>query len=73
MTGVQTCALPICFTEAQAADDSLFGDDRLLDFVTGLTLDEPAPLKRLVADIRAFENGMPAADDMAAMLVSIGA
>ncbi|HEY9211662.1 MAG TPA: fused response regulator/phosphatase [Ancylobacter sp.] len=60
------------FTEAQAADDSLFGDDRLLDFVTGLALDEPAPLKRLVGDIRAFENGMPAADDMAAMLVSIG-
>jgi sigma-B regulation protein RsbU (phosphoserine phosphatase) len=60
------------FTEAQAADESLFGDDRLLAFVSSMTPDEPAPLRRLVVDVRAFENGGPAADDMAAMLVSVG-
>jgi sigma-B regulation protein RsbU (phosphoserine phosphatase) len=59
------------FTEAHDPAGGLYGDARVADFVAGLAAGEPAPLKRLVADVRAFEAGRPASDDMAAIFLSL--
>jgi sigma-B regulation protein RsbU (phosphoserine phosphatase) len=52
-------------TEATAPDDTLFADMRVVDWLA-----EPqTTLASLVAKVRAFEAGQPAADDVAALLV----
>jgi phosphoserine phosphatase RsbU/P len=60
------------FTEANDPDGTLYGDQRVAAFVTSLEPAEPAPLKRLLDDIRQFEAGRPASDDTAAILLSLG-
>lgn len=60
------------FTEAQDTDAAFYGDGRVADFVAGIVDGEIEPLGRLVDDVRAFESGAEASDDMAAILVSLG-
>ncbi len=61
------------FTEAHDPKGTLYGDDRVAAFMAAVQADEADPLTRLVADVRAFEAGRPAFDDMAALLVTYGA
>jgi sigma-B regulation protein RsbU (phosphoserine phosphatase) len=59
------------FTEAQDAADQLYGEGRVETFVRELAADAAQPLQRLVAEVRAFEAGRPAFDDMAAILLTL--
>ena len=58
-------------TEGAAADKSLFGEDRTEAWL--LRAGSDASLDALVSEVRAFEAGEPAADDVAAVLVKIRA
>jgi phosphoserine phosphatase RsbU/P len=60
------------FTEANDPAGVLYGEERILDFVAGLGPQEAEPLARLVGDIRTFEAGEPASDDIAAILLTLG-
>jgi sigma-B regulation protein RsbU (phosphoserine phosphatase) len=60
------------FTEAHDAGSQLYGDDRVASFVAGLAVDAADPLPALIRDVRAFEAGLPAFDDMAAILLTLG-
>ncbi|RTL93142.1 fused response regulator/phosphatase [Ancylobacter aquaticus] len=57
-------------TEAHDHSGALYGEERVGDFLAALG-DEKAPLPRLAAGVRAFEAGLPAFDDMAALLLSL--
>jgi phosphoserine phosphatase RsbU/P len=59
------------FTEAHDADNAVFGEARVEAFLSGLEANEGEPLKRLAGQVRAFEAGRPAFDDMAAILLSL--
>ena len=58
--------------EAHDAARSLYGDDRVAAFVAALKADVADPLPSLIRDVRAFEAGLPAFDDMAAILLTLG-
>jgi len=58
-------------TEGASADKSLFGEDRTEAWLSGTGSD--ASLGALIAEVRVHEAGEPAADDVAAVLVSIRA
>jgi sigma-B regulation protein RsbU (phosphoserine phosphatase) len=60
------------FTEAHDAADELFGEPRIAAFMAALPPDADQPLPTLVGQVRAFEAGRPAFDDMAAILLSLG-
>jgi sigma-B regulation protein RsbU (phosphoserine phosphatase) len=60
------------FTEAHDAGSQLYGDDRVAAFVAALTANAADPLPNLIRDVRAFEAGLPAFDDMAAILLTLG-
>jgi sigma-B regulation protein RsbU (phosphoserine phosphatase) len=60
------------FTEAHDPQAALYGDDRVAAFMAAVQPGEADPLTRLVGDVRAFEAGRPAFDDMAALLVTYG-
>jgi len=60
------------FTEANDPDGALYGDERVATFVTSLEPSDPAPLQRLLVNVRQFEAGRPASDDTAAILLSLG-
>jgi sigma-B regulation protein RsbU (phosphoserine phosphatase) len=59
------------FTEAHDPGGSMYGEARVENFLTSLEASEPEPLKRLAGQVRAFESGRPAFDDMAAILLSL--
>jgi sigma-B regulation protein RsbU (phosphoserine phosphatase) len=59
------------FTEAHHPDGSLYGEARVSEFLAGLDPSEPEPLQRLVGLVRTFEGGLPAFDDVAALLLSV--
>jgi sigma-B regulation protein RsbU (phosphoserine phosphatase) len=59
-------------TEAHHPDGQLFGDSRVADFLATLDPAEAEPLKRLVGSVRIFESGLPAFDDTAAILLTLG-
>jgi sigma-B regulation protein RsbU (phosphoserine phosphatase) len=59
------------FTEAHDAARMLYGDDRVSTFVAGLETGAPEPLQSLIREVRAFEAGLPAFDDMAAILLTL--
>jgi len=61
------------FTEAHDPANALYGDDRVQAFLAGLAPAELRPLRQLAAQVRAFEGGRPAFDDMAALLLSFDA
>ena len=58
-------------TEGSAPDKSLFGEDRTEAWL--LRAGPDASLGPLVAEVRAYEAGEPAADDVAAVLVTVRA
>ena len=58
-------------TEGAAPDTSLFGDDRTEAWLVGAGAE--ASLGALVSEVRTFEAGEPAADDVAAVLVKVRA
>ncbi|MBS9476131.1 PP2C family protein-serine/threonine phosphatase [Ancylobacter radicis] len=59
------------FTEAQNAGETLYGEERLSALFAALGAEKASPLHRLVRDVRAFEEGLPAFDDMAAILLTL--
>jgi phosphoserine phosphatase RsbU/P len=59
------------FTEAHDPGNSVYGEARIEAFLTSLEASEDEPLKRLAGQVRAFEAGRPAFDDMAALLLSL--
>lgn len=58
-------------SEAHDPAGDLYGEERVGDFLAALTFDETRPLPRLAAAVRAFEAGLPAFDDMAALLLTL--
>ncbi len=61
------------FTEANDPNGILYGEDRIDEFMASLEDRAEAPLQRLVGQVRTFEGGRPAFDDIAAILLSLGA
>jgi PAS domain S-box-containing protein len=59
-------------TKAADPSDAMFGEARLEAFLAAVGPREADVLARLTAEVRAFEAGRPAFDDIAAMLVTIG-
>jgi phosphoserine phosphatase RsbU/P len=59
------------FTEAHDLANSVYGEARVEAFLIGLEANESEPLRRLAGEVRAFEAGRPAFDDMAALLLSL--
>lgn len=58
-------------TEAHDPAGDLYGEERVGDFLAALGPEETRPLPRLAAAVRAFESGLPAFDDMAALLLTL--
>jgi sigma-B regulation protein RsbU (phosphoserine phosphatase) len=58
------------FTEAHDPAGALYGEPRIDAFMAALD-GRPEPLQRLIREVRAFEAGAPAFDDMAAILLSL--
>ncbi len=58
-------------TEAAAPDGTLYGERPVDEWLASAAFD--APVSALVAEIRAHEAGSPASDDVAAILLRIGA
>jgi sigma-B regulation protein RsbU (phosphoserine phosphatase) len=58
-------------TEAHHPDGRLYGEGKILRFLAGLDPEEAEPLKQLVGSVRAFECGLPAFDDVAAILLTL--
>jgi sigma-B regulation protein RsbU (phosphoserine phosphatase) len=61
------------FTEAQDAEGRLYGDARVAAFAAAVAPSEQAALRRLFEDIRRYEQGRPASDDVAGILLTLGA
>jgi phosphoserine phosphatase RsbU/P len=59
------------FTEAHDPANTIYGEAKIEAFFAELTPSEHEPLKRLAGQVRAFECGRPAFDDMAAILLSL--
>jgi sigma-B regulation protein RsbU (phosphoserine phosphatase) len=59
-------------TEAHDPAGTLYGEQKVGEFVAGLRSPEAEPLQRLLKEVRAFEAGRPALDDAAAILLSLG-
>jgi sigma-B regulation protein RsbU (phosphoserine phosphatase) len=60
-------------SEAQNPAGELYGEGKIERFITGCRQDGQRPLRRLISDIRAFESGRPASDDVAAILLTVEA
>jgi sigma-B regulation protein RsbU (phosphoserine phosphatase) len=60
------------FTEAHDPSGALYGEERIAAFMAALQGRPGKPLERLIAEVRGFEAGRPAFDDMAAILLSLG-
>lgn len=59
------------FTEAQDPASELYGEDRVGQFLVSVAADATDTLQRLARDVRLFEAGQPAFDDMAALLLTL--
>jgi PAS domain S-box-containing protein len=59
-------------TEAADPSDAQFGEARLEAILVAAGAQDADVLVRLIAEVRTFEAGRPAFDDVAAMLVTIG-
>jgi len=60
------------YTEAVDPAGALFGDARVEAFMAAMRPDDAAPLRTLTDMMRTFEAGLPAADDTAGILLSLG-
>jgi phosphoserine phosphatase RsbU/P len=61
------------FTEANDPAGQLYGQARIEEFMSSLDDTAVAPLHALVKRVRDFEGGLPAADDLAGIMLSLGA
>jgi sigma-B regulation protein RsbU (phosphoserine phosphatase) len=61
------------FTEAQDAEGRLYGDACVAAFAAEIAPTEQAALHRLFGDVRRYEQGRPASDDVAGILLTLGA
>jgi phosphoserine phosphatase RsbU/P len=61
------------FTEAHDPQNEVYGEARVEAFLTNISSSEGDLLKRLAREVRTFEAGRPAFDDMAALLLSFSA
>jgi sigma-B regulation protein RsbU (phosphoserine phosphatase) len=59
-------------TEAHDPAGTLYGEQRVAEFLAALPRRDAEPLQRLLKEVRAFEAGRPAFDDTAAILLSLG-
>lgn len=59
------------FTEAAEPNGQLFGDQRIAQHLGSSEPAERDTLDALVKDVRSFEAGRPASDDMAAILLAV--
>ena len=59
------------YTEAESPDGALLGEAPIESFMAQLKPDDPTPLATLTGMVKAFAADRPAADDMAAVLLSI--
>ncbi len=71
-TGDRLLVLTDGFTEAHDANRQLFGEARIETFTAELQNGTVQPLRKLMQQVRDFEAGQPAFDDMAAILLSLG-
>jgi PAS domain S-box-containing protein len=69
--GDQVLTVTDGITEAADRSGTLFGEARLEAFFAAVQPGETDPLRRLTAAVRAFEDGQPPADDIAAMRLAI--
>lgn len=58
-------------TEAHDPAGEPYGEERVGDFLAALGPDETRPLRRLADKVRGFEAGLPAFDDIAALLLTL--
>jgi sigma-B regulation protein RsbU (phosphoserine phosphatase) len=61
------------FTEAQDSEGRLYGDARVAAFAAAVAPGEQAALQRLFVDVRRYEDGRPASDDVAGLILTVGA
>jgi phosphoserine phosphatase RsbU/P len=61
------------YTEAEDPAGALFGAAPIEAFMAALAADAAAPLRTLTERVHSFESGRPPSDDMAAILLSLGA
>lgn len=61
------------FTEAPDPEGHLYGEERIGDFLATRLLGSPLPLPRLAKEVRIHEKGASPFDDMAAILMTVGA
>jgi sigma-B regulation protein RsbU (phosphoserine phosphatase) len=59
------------FTEAQDPAGELYGEERVGDFLVTIEAGTDDTLTQLARIVRAFEQGQPAFDDMAALLLTL--
>jgi CheY-like chemotaxis protein len=60
------------FTEAHDPAGQLYGEPRVEAFVAALQNPTDQPVQALIRQVREFEAGRPAFDDMAAVPLSLG-
>ena len=58
-------------TEAMDPAQSIFGESRVLELVVDRSAREGTVLQHLLTEVRAFEAGGPASDDIAAILLRL--
>jgi PAS domain S-box-containing protein len=58
-------------TEANNPIRQMFGEPRVAAFLASLAPGEPQPLSALLAQVREYEAGLPAFDDIAALLLEL--
>jgi sigma-B regulation protein RsbU (phosphoserine phosphatase) len=61
------------FTEAQDGEGKLYGDAKVAAFAAAIAPGEQTALRRLFEDVRRYEQGRPASDDVAGLLLTLGA
>jgi sigma-B regulation protein RsbU (phosphoserine phosphatase) len=59
------------FTEAQDPAGALYGDERIGRYFAALDSKGDSALGSLLKEVRSFEAGQPASDDMAALLLAL--
>jgi sigma-B regulation protein RsbU (phosphoserine phosphatase) len=70
-SGDQILVVTDGITEAHHPSGELYGEQRIEDFLAGLKQKAEEPLAQLVGLVRAFEDGRPAFDDIAAILLTL--
>jgi sigma-B regulation protein RsbU (phosphoserine phosphatase) len=70
-SGDQILVVTDGITEAHHPSGEFYGEQRIEEFLAGLEQKAEEPLAQLVGLVRAFEDGHPAFDDIAAILLTL--